>query len=489
MRNTLALFLLSLCACAEYQVYEDDGGMSDLSQTPPPSEPEEPEEQADTATDACEGAEPISLYISPDDSNSMVSPVMAREAVLDGWSGLDRVAIRPWEFLNYYDFTLQPPEEEDLAIHISAVPDPKGDDSDWIMQIGLVSKPQARADRDPLNLTFSLDTSGSMGGDPIAMAKASCRVIAGQLREGDIVSVVTWSSGQAIELANHRVSGPDDPVLMALIDRLDSNGGTDLNAGLVAAYGLAEANYAPDRINRVILISDGGANLGQTDETIIAEAAAHEDMEGIYLAGIGVGEAGTYNATLMDTVTDLGRGAALFIDDEEEAQRMLGAGFLEVMEVAARNVQVRMDLPAGVRMTAFSGEEFSTDQDEIEPQHLAPNDTMIFQEHLAACDAEILEDAEITVAVEWQDATSFERRSAELTLPWSELSEGRLDQLWKGEAIYLYALALQKFRSHGGQSDAFLKAKSRWWQAQLMAESLNAHDRDLSEIRSVMHAL
>ncbi len=485
MRNTLALFLLSLSACAEYQAY-DYGALSELEEAPPPSEPEDPD---DTATETCDDVEPVSLYISPDDSNSMVSPVMVREAVLDGWSGLDRVTIRPWEFLNYYDFALEPPETEDLTIHLAAVPDPQGEEGDWLMQIGLASRTQARSERDPLNLTFSIDNSGSMGGDPIALAKASCRAIAGQLREGDIVSVVTWNTAQAVELANHEVSGADDTVLLRVIDGLDANGGTDLHAGLVSAYELAERSFSEDRINRVILISDGGANVGVTDEELIARASAHEDMEGIYMAGIGVGTAGTYNATLMDTVTDLGRGAALFIGDEDEAQRMLGEGFLEVMEVAARNVQVRMDLPQGVRMTAFSGEEFSTEQEEIEPQHLAPNDTMIFQEHLSACAPEILDDAEITIAVEWQDATSFEPRTAQLTLPWSALSEGRLDQLWKGEAVYLYALAIKSFRDHGRASDAYARAKAKWWQAQLMAESLNAHDRDLSEIRQVMHAL
>ncbi len=167
---------------------------------------------------------------------------------------------------------------------------------------------------------------------------------------------------------------------------------------------------------------------------------------------------------------------------------MLGTGFLEVMEVAARNVQVRMDLPPGMRMTAFSGEEYSTEQEDIEPQHLAPNDTMVFQEHLSACAPDILDDAEITVVVEWQDATSFAPRSAELTLPWTALSEGRVDQLWKGEAIYQYAMAL-KARQGGSNGQDWNRAHTRWLEAQRYAEGLNPGDADLMEIRAVMGQL
>ncbi len=484
-RAVLTFALFTLTACSSYNLHVDDGKAYDIadSESADDTTPDPPEAQDTGAEDECDDVAPVSLFISPDDSNSMVSPVLAREAVLEHWNYLNYVPIRSWEFLNYYDFALEPPIEDDIAIHVSAVPDPLGEDGAWLMQIGLASRTMERAERDPVSLTFSLDTSGSMSGQPIELLRQSCLAMASQLREGDVVSIVTWSSSQNTLLSGHQVTGPNDPVLVDAIQRIDDGGSTDLHGGLTAAYNLAKAAYSPDRINRVVLISDGGANVGVTDEDIIAGAAATEDAEGIYMAGIGVGTASSYNEVLMDTVTDLGRGAALFIADEEEAWHMLGDGFLEVVEVAARNVQIRMDLPPGVSMVAFSGEEYSTNRDEIEPQHLAPNDTMIFQEHLHACAPSALDGAEVTVVVEWQDATTYEGRSAELTVPWTELVEGPVDQLWKGEAIYQYALAL---KSRKGEGKEWQTAEQRWWTAQVQAEAHNPGDPDLSEIRAVM---
>lgn len=76
---------------------------------------------------------------------------------------------------------------------------------------------------------------------------------------------------------------------------LQPGGGSDLHAGLSKAYELAEATRGPDRLSRVVLISDGGANLGVLDAGVIAEKAKHGDDEGIYLVGIGIGPAPAYS--------------------------------------------------------------------------------------------------------------------------------------------------------------------------------------------------
>src|SRR5690606_1507253 len=225
-----------------------------------------------------------------------------------------------------------------------------------------------------------------------------------------------WDTTNAIKMTKHKVTKANDPALVELCDGLEPGGGTDLHGGLSAGYELAHAQFDPARINRVVLISDGGANAGLTDIDIIAGGAGGQDQDGIYLVGVGVGSPESYNDELMDVVTDVGRGASLFIPSEAEAHKMFGERFVQTMAVAVRDVRVRLDMPPGFSIVKFSGEEFSTDPAEIEPQHLAPNDAMVFHQTIATCAPELVDDeAEFKVAVRWKDPITFEEREAELT--------------------------------------------------------------------------
>src|SRR5690606_15782217 len=248
---------------------------------------------------------------SPDDSNSMSSPVQAREAVSSQWASLGSVPIRTWEFFNYYTFAYPPAEPGTLEVSTSLYRDPEDPEGEHVLQIGVSSEAITNDDRAPLNITLVLDESGSMGGAPMDMLKESCRAIAHSLREGDIVSMVTWDTSNAIVLDAYAVDGSDDPMLLAKIEALDAGGGTDLHGGLTAGYALAQEMYDPERINRIVLISDGGANAGVTDIVLISEHAGGNDEDGIYMVGVGVGGEGTYRDALMDSVTDAGKGASV----------------------------------------------------------------------------------------------------------------------------------------------------------------------------------
>ena len=304
--------------------------------------------------------------MSPDDSNSMSSPVQVRNAVLSAWNSLSSAPIRPWEFLNYYSFDYPAAEQGELALHTSLLQGDGEAEGEFKLQIAVSSPAMMAADRAKMNITLVLDESGSMSGSPMELQKETCRVIASSLRSGDIVSMVGWDTANATILAGHDVSGPNDPVVVDACNGLEAGGGTDLHGGLVAGYGLADASFDETRINRIVLMSDGGANAGITDEEIIAQYAGSNDQDGIYMVGVGVGDE-SYNDQLMDHVTDIGKGASVYIDSEAEAQKIFGDRFLSTMAVAARDVQVRLDMPPGFEIVKFSGEEFSADPTEIEP--------------------------------------------------------------------------------------------------------------------------
>jgi Ca-activated chloride channel family protein len=292
-----------------------------------------------------------------------------------------------------------------------------------------------------------VDTSGSMGSNqlggatPIELARAAIGALAGRLEQGDIVSMVTWSVEQQVILSGHVVSGPNDALLVDAARALTPNGGTDLHSGLVRGYELAQHNYTPERINRLILISDGIANVGVTDEALIAQHADDEEGDdGIYLAGIGVGDG--FNDTLMNAVTDAGRGAYVYLDSAAEAERMLGERYLQVVDLAARSVRLEVTLPWYLVLEKFFGEVASTDASKVRPQHLGPNDAMLFFQVLRACDPSLLHgDDRIRMRATWQTPFAHEDREAVLDTTLNALA-GNDEDLSKAAAIASYAEAL-----------------------------------------------
>jgi Ca-activated chloride channel family protein len=437
----------------------------------PEGDPED-KPDPDDGEDVCDEDMLVTLYLSPDDSNSMSSPVQARETIL---SGGYKFPVRVWEFLNYYsfDYPEAAPDEVTLRAELR-----DAGDGEYYLQIGVGSEKVTDEDRAPLNLTLVLDESGSMAGTPIEMLKESCRAIAANLKEGDIVSLVTWDTDNAVLLGGYSVSGPNDPTLLDRIEGIASGGGTDLQGGLEAGYGLAAQSFDPDRINRIVLISDGGANVGVTDEELIGNQAGGENEEGIYMVGVGVGTS-TYNDLLMDTVTDWGKGASVFIPDQEEAWKIFGDDFVNTLDVAVRDVQVQVDLPPGFSIIEFSGEEWSPNPEEIEPQHLAPNDTMVFLQKIGSCAPELVTDeSEISVTVRYKDARTFEEKELTATRSFGQLLAETSPQLEKGLAVFRYAQAV------GGETtvqDAMTQLE--------VAEGLLSGDEDLAEIRTVLEAL
>src|SRR5262249_27673927 len=135
--------------------------------------------------------------------------------------------------------------------------------------------------RPTMALTFVVDTSGSIVGEGLLREQAAIRAIAGHLKSGDHVNFVIWSNKDSELLKAHVISGPNDPALMDLANKLVPGGGSDLHAGLLHGYDLANTTKATDRLSRVVLISDGGANLGAIDQGTIKQEAANGDDQGI----------------------------------------------------------------------------------------------------------------------------------------------------------------------------------------------------------------
>ena len=458
------------------------------SQAPAPDElvSEPPVVLEGEATTCPETQDPVVLYMSNDDSNSQASPILARRMIHDG-QVVPGGRIRIHEFLNYYELSGPAQDEAPAKVGIEL----RRTDvalGEFTLVLRAQGRQLAPADRPPMNLVFSLDTSGSMSGERIELLKDTMTAIAGQLRAGDVVSVVTWNDTQAIELEGYAVLGPDDPDLLAIIANLQSGGSTDLHGGLVSAYALANAHHIDDGINRVVLISDGGANAGITDLDLIASEAGDADGGGTYLVGVGVGEAAGYSDELMDAVTDAGKGAYVFVDGPAEASKQFGERFLANVAVSARNVRMRLTLPWYFGVKRFHGEEISPDPAEVDPQHLAPNDSMTFHQIIAPCDPSFITTCDtIGAHVEYTDPLTGMVGSDEATVGVADLVLEDAPRLYKADVVVGYAKALvviDGLMSVSNPADAVAVALGVQAWAQEAASALS--DPELQEISDLM---
>lgn len=426
---------------------------------------------------ALDQSKPLVLYQSADDSNSMASPVIARSMINSGVPVPGNM-VRPYEFLNYYQIRFDPAPHGQVRV----VPQmrPGAADGQYDLQIGVQAE-LAPSPRRTLNIIFVLDTSGSMSGNPISLERAAVRAIAASMQAGDRVSMVTWNTQQSVLLDNHVVQGPNDPVLIAKAESLQADGGTDLHSGLVKGYELAKKTYQPAIMNRLVLISDGGANVGITDEELIAQESHSADGEGIYLVGVGVGSG--YNDVLMNTVTDKGRGAYVFLDTAEEATRVFGDRFDETMEVAVRDVRLELTVPWYFALESTSAEQTSTNPDEVDPQYLAPSDAIIFHNKFVACSPQMVNPSDpIFAKATYTRPFTHEPSSDSASSTVGELLGGADAQLKKGRAIVAYAKALSEAQAPGADPKALIDEAIAAADAADPAKS----DAELNEIRLLL---
>ena len=433
--------------------------------------------------------EPTVLYMSNDDSNSQASPALCRAKIREGGI-VYPYDVRMYEFINYFDLSYDNSPDHPAVVGMQ-MRRTDADTGEFTLLLYAQGRKMSQETRRPLNLVLSLDTSGSMSGYPISVVRQLVREIAGVLKEGDLISMVEWSSSQNVVLEAYNVTGPDDPTLLTIADGLEANGSTDLHGGLVRAYQLARDSFQQNRINRVIIISDGGANTGITDIDLIAAEADDSNGEGIYLVGVGADDsANAYNDRLMDNLTDAGKGAYIYLDNLEETHKMFGEPdrFLANIEVAARDVRMELTMPWYFRMKEFHGEEYSENPEEVEPQHLAPNDAMSYHQIVQACNPDyIMIEHKVKAKVTFKDPVTRAELTDELLMPIGDILQAPAGQLRKGDVVVGYAkgLIVIGFLWSAGEKEGALEtaAGMAGW---LDQAARDLGDSEISEMASLM---
>jgi Ca-activated chloride channel family protein len=343
-----------------------------------------------------------SIYLSNDDTMSLSSAQRIIYAI-DKFLPLPASHIRPHELLNYFSFDTEPVAAGyDFSVHPDIAADPR-QPGVYTLALAVRGRALDKDTRRNAALTFIIDRSGSMKKDGrMTYLKQGLERAMNELKTGDIVNLTVFDH-QICSPVEGFVVGRDDPaVLRRIIGEIEPRGSTDLFAGLTEGYRLADAAYQRSFNNRVLLITDALANRGETSPNLAGIVSRYYESRQIRLSGVGVGA--EFNDTLLDTLTEKGKGAYVFLGGEAEVDAVFGPRFLSLIETTALDVHFRLHLPRSMKMNVFYGEESSTVKSDVQAIHYFANTSQLFLSDLLSIDGQLHPEEPFAVTIEYSDA-------------------------------------------------------------------------------------
>jgi len=276
-------------------------------------------------------------------------------AVIQSGNIVSAEELRVAEYLSYYEQDF--PEPVGTALGLDLRPGnpvlPVGGGEAWV-QIGLQAKSAEAVDVAPLNLALVIDRSGSMDApEKMPYVKQSIRAFLESLAVNDRVAIVIYNDRADLIVPAREVD--DGGWIAAAVDRLNPSGRTNLYDGLMLGFREVDRRFDVRRNNRVILLTDGIANVGVTDADRIAADTLAYNERGIHLSTIGLGQ--EFNDALLSQLAIQGKGAYHFIDSAEEMDRVFRDEPLGLIQKAAGEVSIVFRLGEGVRLVALTGYE------------------------------------------------------------------------------------------------------------------------------------
>ncbi|MBF0548223.1 MAG: VWA domain-containing protein [Candidatus Riflebacteria bacterium] len=203
---------------------------------------------------------------------------------------------------------------------------------------------QVTAARNPISLAFVIDRSGSMQGEKLEKTKNALSEMVRLLTRRDRVTLVTFETEvqHPIKLTNLT----DKPGIFNTIGNLVTGSSTNLSGGWMQGFTEIQENLNSTHINRIILLTDGQANNGITDEKTLSEMAVAFRQKGVSTSTFGFGNG--FNENLLKEIAKNGGGNFYFISQPEDAVTSFRAEFGEIQHIAGQNCQIGFKFPPGV---------------------------------------------------------------------------------------------------------------------------------------------
>ncbi len=248
--------------------------------------------------------------------------------------------LRAEEFINAFDYRDPEPVGAPIAFAWERAHYPFAHGRD-ILRLSVKTASAGRPPGRPLNLVLLLDNSGSMErSDRVRIIQECLRVLAAQLQPADRVSVVAFA--RTARLAVDGLPGSQAAELPAQVGHLSPEGGTNLEEAMDVAYQTARKHFIPAGVNRVVLLTDGAANLGDVQPATLKQKVEAHRRQGIALDCFGIGWDGL-NDDLLENLSRNGDGRYGFVNSPEEAAAGFAAQLAGALQVAASDVKVQVE--------------------------------------------------------------------------------------------------------------------------------------------------
>jgi Ca-activated chloride channel family protein len=271
-------------------------------------------------------------------------------------------SVRVEEFVNYFEQGYPNPRRGDtFGVYVDGGPTPFNQTERYqTMRVGIQGYAVPEDERKDVSLVFVIDVSGSMDMDNrLGLVKRSLEVLVDQLRRDDRIGIVVYGSEARVVLEPTSARHKDE--ILDAIYSLQTDGATNAEAGLKLGYKMALRAFDPETVNRVILCSDGVANVGETGpDEILETVSRYSDEEQITLTTVGFGM-DNYNDVLMEQLADKGDGFYAYVDTIEEARRLFIDQLTSTLQVIAMDAKVQVnfnpDIVARYRLVGYENRD------------------------------------------------------------------------------------------------------------------------------------
>jgi len=272
-------------------------------------------------------------------------------------------AIRTEELVNYFSYDYPKPTGNDPVKITVEAGTCTWNTAHRLVRIGLKAKEIPTEQLPASNLVFLIDVSGSMwGANRLDLVKSSLKLLVNNLRNKDKVAIVTYAGSAGMKL--EATSGGDKQKIREAIDELTASGSTAGGAGIHLAYQIAKKNFISDGNNRIILCSDGDFNVGVSSAEGLEQLIEKERKSGVHLTVLGYGM-GNYKDKKIQVLAEKGNGNHAYIDNLQEANRVLVGEFGATLHTVAKDVKLQVEFnPSQVQAYRLIGYESRLLKDE-----------------------------------------------------------------------------------------------------------------------------
>jgi Ca-activated chloride channel homolog len=265
-------------------------------------------------------------------------------------------AVRIEEMINYFRYNYPQPEGEhpfSVYTELSVCP---WSTNHQLLHVGLRGKSIDKTSLPPSNIVFLIDVSGSMNNpNKLPLLKSAFGLLVNELRAQDRVAIVVYAGAAGLILES--TPGNRKEVIMAAIDNLEAGGSTAGGAGLKLAYREAEKNFIKGGNNRIILATDGDFNVGESSNGGMERLVEEKRELGVFITVMGFGM-GNVKDDKMEIIADKGNGNYSYIDNLQEARKVLVSEFGGTLFTIAKDVKFQIEFnPAKVKSYRLIGYE------------------------------------------------------------------------------------------------------------------------------------